>query len=137
MKLGERLRAVITESGQSIEAVARRAEMGPSQLRKIMRGETESPGIVNFARIARALGVTIDYLLIGVDDVEGPDELSLDELSRVLLLLGRTRGKNAAELAALLERIEKGMHSDGGGTRRGPVARRKPKDDSTEQPHKQ
>lgn len=117
MKLGERIRVVADGRGMSLNELADAASMPRSQLGRIIKGGktgTVAPRIDTLARIARALGVSFDYLLLGVDGIEGAPQ-SVDEVIANLIRLGRLHGIAPSELARRVKRrVDPGPSGNGG-----------------------
>jgi transcriptional regulator with XRE-family HTH domain len=84
---GQRLRALRESQGYSREQFALKIDLGTAQLNRYERGESDATADV-LARIARALGVSADYL-IGLTDNPLQNEV------------GDLRPNEAAMIAAL------------------------------------
>ncbi len=66
MTLGEIIRETRAEElDLTVHQLAEMAEMNASTLSKIEREVTKDPGVFVVAKIAKALDVTVDYLLRG------------------------------------------------------------------------
>lgn len=129
MTLGERIKQVAAERGVSGNELARRIGMDRRTLGRILSGETPNPGIQFVAAIAvDGLGVTLDYLLAGVDEfATAPRDIDPAEMRHLLLWLGRSAGMRNSDLAALLEQADEDGGSQRGRPAAPPVPRRKPK----------
>lgn len=91
MLIGERIREVARESGVSFNRIAARLgeDLSGRNFRLILAGKTRNPSIRSVAAIARALGVSVDCLTLGVEGIAQPGargvgERSLDLPSAVL-----------------------------------------------------
>lgn len=69
-RLGAALAAVRRGQGLSQQAVATRASMAISTLRSIEAGRTLDPGIFTVLRLAHALDLRIDDLVMATEDAE-------------------------------------------------------------------
>lgn len=66
MTIGDRLRTVILEEMKSTASdVATRAGVSAGTLSRWMSGERENPGVQELAKVARVIGVTVDWLCDG------------------------------------------------------------------------
>lgn len=79
MTLGEVIRRKRKAAGLTQGELAGMARLPTSFVCRVERGYGEDPGIFRMARIARALGVTLDWLLAAVE--KGPHNNS-DEAAR-------------------------------------------------------
>ena len=70
--LGKRMRQARLRYGMSQAELARRIGIGGTALHQIESGKTPDPGVSRIIGIARVLGVSTDYLLLGreAEDVE-------------------------------------------------------------------
>jgi transcriptional regulator with XRE-family HTH domain len=64
-KLGQRITSLCEESGLSQRQLAIQAELDPSYISRIIRGQTE-PGLVTLEAIAHVFGMTPSEFLEGV-----------------------------------------------------------------------
>ena len=62
-RLGARLTAQREKIGLSITAAAEKAKIAKSYLAKLEKGEVENPGLATLGAIAKALDITLAYLL--------------------------------------------------------------------------
>ncbi len=87
----------------SVLAIARRAEVGGTTLRKLLSGDSLKPDIQTAEKLAKALGVTRDELLHG-RKVKGPE--SLEQLNSMMesYIEAEVRRRVADELARLRDR---------------------------------
>lgn len=85
MTLGERMRELREAQGLSTRQVALLAEVGSGHVSNLERSARPHPSVWVVARIARALGTTLDEL---VEDVDWPPPKDYHE--------GRKRGTDAA-----------------------------------------
>jgi transcriptional regulator with XRE-family HTH domain len=63
-----RLKALRKEQGLSAEQVARKADVSVRHLRRLEAGQRPNTSAVTLARVAIALGTTVEYLLGLTDD---------------------------------------------------------------------
>jgi transcriptional regulator with XRE-family HTH domain len=63
VKIGDRIRIARKAAGLSQEEVARRAGLSLKGMGEIERGDIEDPHISSLAKLARALGVTVEVLI--------------------------------------------------------------------------
>jgi SOS-response transcriptional repressor LexA len=81
--VGERLRDLIpTDRGEQV-SVAYRAGVTPEALNKILRGRTKEPGFETIAKIARALGVSLDLLYSDTELPAAPHRAVPDAISEL------------------------------------------------------
>lgn len=69
MTLGLRVEQLRVERGLSLSELARRAGMGSGYLSSLEYDRYRHVSVYTVRRVARALGVTLDNLMKGVDDV--------------------------------------------------------------------
>jgi transcriptional regulator with XRE-family HTH domain len=69
MTVGERLREVLEGQGWSQQTLSKRSGVHYQQIYKLLHGETPDPRISTIKRLAKALGVSMDYLT-GMDEEE-------------------------------------------------------------------
>lgn len=69
MDLGERIRATREARGLKQADVARAIGIQPQSLWRIEAGEVKDPGVSVVGDIAQQLGVTVDFLLRGEEDL--------------------------------------------------------------------
>jgi len=72
---GQRVAKIREERGLSQRALAMRAGTTQQSIWRVETGRQPDPGIAMAKRIARALGVTLDYL-VGMHEVDDEDEAS-------------------------------------------------------------
>jgi transcriptional regulator with XRE-family HTH domain len=84
-KFGQRIKELRIEHGLSKGQLARGAEMHPTAVKRIERGERD-PRLTTIRRIAYGLGVEPGVLLDGWDPLLGPGERQLtpEEFDRLL-----------------------------------------------------
>ena len=88
MKLEEKLATQMARRGLNGQKLARTSKVSDSEISRILAGKSR-PGLENAFRLARAVGVSLDYLAddaLETDPLEHKDPLSPDE--RELLDLG-------------------------------------------------
>ena len=62
MRIGHRVRRERAKRGWSVRELARRAQVSPGAVSKLEGGFRVSPSLELGKRLAKALGVTLDYL---------------------------------------------------------------------------
>jgi transcriptional regulator with XRE-family HTH domain len=100
MKLEEKLAAHMARRNLNGQKLARSSKVSDSEISRILAGKSR-PGLENAFRLARAVGVSLDYLAddtLETDPLEHKDPLSPAE--RELLDLGN--GVGAADAARIL-----------------------------------
>jgi transcriptional regulator with XRE-family HTH domain len=101
MKLEEKLATHMARRGLNGQKLARSSKVSDSEISRILAGKSR-PGLENAFRLARAVGVSLDYLAddaLETDPLEHKDPLSADE--RELLDLGH--GIGAARATRILD----------------------------------
>jgi transcriptional regulator with XRE-family HTH domain len=71
-----RLKALRKERGLSAEQVARKADVSVRHLRRLEAGQRPNTSAVTLARVAMALGTTVEYLLGLTDDTRSIQKLT-------------------------------------------------------------
>ena len=71
----ERLKALRMEQGLSAEQIARKADVSVRHLRRLEAGQRPNTSAVTLARVALALGTTVEYLLGLTEDAHSIGEL--------------------------------------------------------------
>lgn len=102
-KLGERLNALRTSRGLSLEDVAKSIKTTKQQIFRIEHGQV--PSADTLSRLAVFFSVSADYLLGHVDEPNRylePADLSADELRFVHALRGKSFQQVVELLAALM-----------------------------------
>lgn len=89
------------EQGISVLAIARRAQLGGTTLRKLISGDSLKPDIATAKKLAKALGVSQDYLLDGKEK-KGPE--SLEQLTGMMeaYIEAEVKRRVAEQIASLL-----------------------------------
>jgi transcriptional regulator with XRE-family HTH domain len=72
----ERLKALRNEQGLSAEQAARKADVSVRHLRRLEAGQRPNTSAVTLARVALALGTTVEYLLGLTDDARSIQQLT-------------------------------------------------------------
>ena len=72
----ERLKALRKEQGLSAERVARKANVSVRHLRRLEAGQRPNTSAVTLARVALALGATVEYFLGITDDARSIQQLT-------------------------------------------------------------
>ena len=80
VRIGQRVRLARQSRGLTMEKVAEGAETSIQFLSQVEKGE-QSMTMVKFARLAKALGVSADYLLYGQDRIGDRAALAADYLA--------------------------------------------------------
>ena len=62
MKLDEKLYRRMVQLGLTQQALSLRAGVSDSEVSRLLNGQSKRPGLHNILRLARALGVSVDYL---------------------------------------------------------------------------
>jgi transcriptional regulator with XRE-family HTH domain len=103
MELKDKLQTLMARRGLNGQKLARSSGVSDSEISRILQGKSR-PGLDNAFRLARSVGVTLDYLADDTLDVEPPrpeDHLSPDE--RKVLALAQKIG--SAQVMTILENI--------------------------------
>jgi transcriptional regulator with XRE-family HTH domain len=103
MELKEKLHVQMTRLGLNGQKLARISGVSDSEISRILNGKSR-PGLENAHRLAKAMGVSLDYLAddtLDVDPLAHADPLSADE--REVLELARAIGLTRA--SRVLENI--------------------------------
>lgn len=103
-KLKDKLLTEMARHGLNGQKLAQRSRVSDSEISRILSGQS-TPGLENAFRLARAVGVSVDYLADDAsetDPLKSTDPLSADE--RRVLDLARRVGMERAML--LLENIK-------------------------------
>jgi transcriptional regulator with XRE-family HTH domain len=82
MKLAEKLYKRMIVLGLNQQKLAQKAKVSDSEVSRILRGQSKKPSLDNIFRLARAVGVSVDYLAddqLEADPRTSPDPLSTDE----------------------------------------------------------
>jgi len=101
MKLEEKLLAQMVRLGLNGQKLARTSKVSDSEISRILAGKSR-PGLENAFRLARAVGVSLDYLAddaLETDPLENRDPLSPEERE----LLDLAHGIGTARAARFLE----------------------------------
>lgn len=96
MKLEEKLATHMMRRGLNGQKLSRSSKVSDSEISRILAGKSR-PGLENAFRLARAVGVSLDYLAddtLEVDPLEHKEPFSADE--RELLELGQAIGVSRA-----------------------------------------
>lgn len=103
-KLKDKLLTEMARQGLNGQRLAQRSKVSDSEISRILSGQS-TPGLENAFRLARAVGVSVDYLAddtTETDPLRSADPLSAEE--RRILDLARRLGLDRATL--LLENIK-------------------------------
>ena len=105
MKLKDKLQMLMVRHSLNGQKLARRSEVSDSEISRILQGKSR-PGLDNAFRLARAVGVSLDYLADDSVDVEsdsaGPGDSISGEQRKILNLAQKIGGP---EVVTLLETI--------------------------------
>jgi transcriptional regulator with XRE-family HTH domain len=103
MELKDKLQTLMARRALNGQKLARSSGVSDSEISRILQGKSR-PGLDNAFRLAKSVGVTLDYLADDTLDVEPPrpeDHLSLDE--RKVLALAQKIG--CTQVMTILENI--------------------------------
>jgi transcriptional regulator with XRE-family HTH domain len=103
MELKDKLQMLMARAALNGQKLARSSKVSDSEISRILQGKSR-PGLDNAFRLARSVGVTLDYLADDSMDVEPPkpeDHLSADE--RKILTLAQKVG--CSQVITILENI--------------------------------
>jgi transcriptional regulator with XRE-family HTH domain len=103
MELKDKLQMLMARNALNGQKLARSSRVSDSEISRILQGKSR-PGLDNAFRLARSVGVTLDYLADDSLDAEPPrpeDHLSADE--RRVLALAQKIG--CSQVITLLENI--------------------------------
>jgi transcriptional regulator with XRE-family HTH domain len=103
MELKDKLQMLMARAALNGQKLARSSKVSDSEISRILQGKSR-PGLDNAFRLARSVGVTLDYLADDSLDVEPPkpeDHLSPDE--RRILTLAQKVG--CSQVVTILENI--------------------------------
>jgi transcriptional regulator with XRE-family HTH domain len=103
MELKDKLQMLMARAALNGQKLARLSRVSDSEISRILQGKSR-PGLDNAFRLARSVGVTLDYLADDSLDVEPPkpeDHLSPDE--RRILTLAQKVG--CSQVVTILENI--------------------------------
>ena len=101
MKLEEKLAQHMARRGLNGQRLARSSKVSDSEISRILGGKSR-PGLENAFRLARAVGVSLDYLAddsLEIDPLEHKDPLTADEHE----LLELAHGVGTARAARILD----------------------------------
>ena len=102
MTFEEKLRKQMLLKGYNQQMLARLSRVSDSEISRILSGKSGNPGLENGLRLARAVGVSLDYLADDALDedplaaAEGASDLASDGAEQDLLLAARELGTRAA-----------------------------------------
>src|SRR3954452_12247611 len=105
MTLEEKIQNRMARLGLKGQKLARKSEVSDSEISRILAGKSR-PGLENAFRLARALGVSLDYLAddaLETDPVQNTDPLTTDE--REVLDLAQGIGPSRAARVLDITRI--------------------------------
>jgi len=103
MELKTKLQTMMARKGLNGQKLARLSQVSDSEISRILQGKSR-PGLDNALRLAKAVGVSLDYLADDEIDVEPPppgDLLSPEE-RKILNLVSKV---GPAEVLTILENI--------------------------------
>jgi transcriptional regulator with XRE-family HTH domain len=103
MELKDKLQMLMARAALNGQKLARSSKVSDSEISRILQGKSR-PGLDNAFRLARSVGVTLDYLADDSMDVEPPkpeDHLTADE--RKILTLAQKVG--CSQVITILENI--------------------------------
>jgi transcriptional regulator with XRE-family HTH domain len=103
MELKTKLQSMMARKGLNGQKLARMSQVSDSEISRILQGKSR-PGLDNALRLAKAVGVSLDYLADDQIDAEPPppgDQLSPEE-RKILTLVTKI---GPAEVLTILENI--------------------------------
>jgi len=103
--IGARVRLARQTKGMTIEALAEAAETSYQFLSQVERGE-QTMTAVKFGRLAKALGVSADYLIFGKPPLEEPAALAVEYLSQLTPIRRELLSQALLDLQGLLGALE-------------------------------
>lgn len=71
--IGEKVKKLTKEKGMTQEELARKADIPYTTLLKIISGSVENPTVKTMQKLAIALEVAVDDLLVGIKEDESKD----------------------------------------------------------------
>lgn len=71
--IGEKVRQLIKDKGMTQEELARKADIPYTTLLKIISGSVDNPTVKTMQKLAMALEVAVDDLLVGIKHNEPKD----------------------------------------------------------------
>lgn len=102
-KLKDKLLTEMTRQGLNGQRLAQRSKVSDSEISRILSGQS-TPGLENAFRLARAVGVSLDYLAddtLEVDPLRSTDPLTTDE-RRVLDVVQQIELDRAIQLLEMI-----------------------------------
>jgi len=105
-KLRDKLQTQMVRLGLNGQRLAQRSRVSDSEISRILSGQS-TPGLENAFRLARAVGVSLDYLAddaLDTDPLQASDPLS-NEDREVLELVKRIGARRAANLLDIIRVI--------------------------------
>jgi len=103
MELKIKLQSMMARKGLNGQKLARMSQVSDSEISRILQGKSR-PGLDNALRLAKAVGVSLDYLADDQIDIEPapPGELLSPEERKILTLVTKI---GPAEVLTILENI--------------------------------
>jgi len=98
MRFEEKLRKQMLLKGYNQQKLARLSGVSDSEVSRILGGKSQ-PGLENALKLAKAVGVSLDYLADDAQEQEAPRGPSLSSWESEILEISRELGaRNAAQL---------------------------------------
>lgn len=108
---GSRISAMRQLAGMNRPQLARKADVSYSFLVQVETGQRENPQADKLAKVAKALGVTIEYLLATDEPPPTEDAVNVEQLRREMI--GQVSEMTASELQLAAEAIERAFSDRG------------------------
>lgn len=105
-RLPDRIRDLLERHKMTVRELAVKSDLTERTIYRLLKGDPD-PKVSTLEGLAKAFDMTVPELLA--------QELSVEELTRLLLFLGRAEGRTVGEIAALLQRLD--QHVDTAGDR--------------------
>ncbi len=108
--IGARVRQARKASGMTIESLAEAAETSYQFLSQVEKGE-QTMTAIKFGRLAKALGVSSDYLLFGAPPLDGSAALAVEYLLQLSPIRRELMSQALLDLKGLMDAM--GPEHDG------------------------
>lgn len=100
--IGARVRQARKARGMTIEALAEAAETSYQFLSQVEKGE-QTMTAIKFGRLAKALGVSSDYLLFGAPPLDGSPALAVEYLLQLSPIRRELMSQALLDMKGLLD----------------------------------
>ena len=122
MGFKENLKAELSGQDILVKELAARTGISKRTLDNYLRDKNSSPTAENAVRIARALGVTVEYLVTGTQSQETDSmEQSSGELHIIMRKLKNLSSPERQLILSLISAIEKNFHENQAGIASSPL----------------